>query len=113
MGIYTIYRHEGRGYVSVGFPLPQASFTATLVPRAREGGGLTLSSRSELPHPGHYLAYIDPATRDLTTLAVQGFAEELDVYVDGDDLRAEHAFWVFGLPFLVLHYRIHRKDLAR
>jgi len=25
------------------------------------------------------------------------------------ELRAEHAFWVFGLPFLVLHYRIARK----
>jgi hypothetical protein len=24
-------------------------------------------------------------------------------------LRAEHAFWVFGLPFLVLHYTIRRK----
>jgi hypothetical protein len=24
-------------------------------------------------------------------------------------LRAEHAFWVFGFPFLVLHYRMHRK----
>jgi hypothetical protein len=35
VGIYTTYRHDGRGYVSVGFPLPQASFTATLLPRAR------------------------------------------------------------------------------
>jgi hypothetical protein len=35
VGIYTTYRHGGRGYVSVGFPLPQASFTATLLPRAR------------------------------------------------------------------------------
>ena len=33
VGIYTTYRHEGRGYVSVGFPLPQASFTATLTDR--------------------------------------------------------------------------------
>jgi len=39
VGIYTTYRHGGRGYVSVGFPLPQASFTATLLPRARPGGG--------------------------------------------------------------------------
>ena len=31
------------------------------------------------------------------------------MYVEDDELRAEHAFWVFGLPFLVLHYRIHRK----
>ncbi|HEV8651901.1 MAG TPA: hypothetical protein VG276_21520 [Actinomycetes bacterium] len=109
VGIYTTYRHAGRGYVSVGFPLPQASFTATLVPHARPGGGLVLTSRSDLDQPGHYLTYIDPATRQLTALAVHGFAEQLDVYVQDDELRAEHAFWVFGLPFLVLHYRLHRK----
>ena len=109
VGIYTTYRHRGRGYVSVGFPLPQASFTATLLPRARPGGGLVLTSRSDLDQPGHYLAYIDPASRDLTVLAVHGFAEQLDVYLQDDELRAEHAFSVFGLPFLVLHYRMHRK----
>ena len=109
VGIYTTYRHGGRGYVSVGFPLPQASFTATLEPRPRSGGGLVLTSRSDLDHPGHYLTYIDPATRQLTTLAVHGFAEQLDVHIEDDELRAEHAFWIFGLPFLVLHYRIHPK----
>jgi len=109
VGVYTNYRHEGRGYVSVGFPLPHGSFTATLLPRARPGGGLILSSRSQLDQPGHYLAYIDPDTRDMTVLAVHGFAEQLDVYVADGELRAEHAFAVFGLPFLVLHYRIHRK----
>jgi hypothetical protein len=112
VGIYTTYRRGGRGYVSVGFPLPQASFTATLLPRARPGGGLVLTSRSDDDQPGHYLAYIDPATRDLTVLAVHGFAEQLDVYTRDGDLRAEHAFSVFGLPFLVLHYRIRRKPAA-
>jgi len=29
---------------------------------------------------------------------------------DRGDLRAEHAFSVFGRPFLVLHYRMHRKS---
>jgi hypothetical protein len=110
VGIYTTYRHDGRGYVSVGFPLPQASFTATLVPRPRPGGGLVLTSRSELGQAGHYLTYIDPTTRELTTLGMPGFAEQLDVYLDDhDELRAEHAFWIFGLPFLVLHYHLHRK----
>jgi hypothetical protein len=109
VGIYTTYRHEGRGYVSVGFPLPQASFTATLLPQARPGGGLVLDSRSELDQPGHYLTYIDAQTGELTTAGVRGFAERLDVYVDAGQLRAEHAFWVFGFPFLVLHYRMHRK----
>jgi hypothetical protein len=109
VGIYTTYRQGGRGYVSVGFPLPQASFTATLLPQARPGGGLVLTSRGDTDQPGHYLAYIDPASRDLTVLAVHGFAERLDVYVQDDQLRAEHAFSVFGFPFLVLHYRMHRK----
>lgn len=97
--------------MSVGFPLPQASFTATLVPRARPGGGLVLTSRGETDQPGHYLTLIDPGTQQLTTPAVHGFAEQLDVHVDGE-LRAEHAFSVFGLPFLVLHYRIRRADAA-
>jgi hypothetical protein len=44
-------------------------------------------------------------------MAVRGFAERLEVYVEAGsgELRAEHSFWVFGLPFLVLHYRMHRK----
>jgi hypothetical protein len=109
IGIYTTYRHQGRGYVSVGFPLPQASFTATLLPQARPDGGLILDSRSELDQPGHYLTYIEPETSELTTAAVRGFAERLDVYVRDGELRAEHAFWVFGFPFLILHYRINRK----
>jgi hypothetical protein len=110
VGIYTTYRHEGRGYVSVGFPLPQASFTATLEPRARPGGGLVLDSRGATSQSGHYLTYIDPVTSELTVLAVHGFAERLDVYVDEvGELRAEHAFAVFGIPFLILHYRMHRK----
>ncbi len=115
VGIYTTYRDESRGYVSVGFPIPQGSFTATLLPRARPGGGLVLSSRGttplggELSHPGHYLSYIDPGSNQLTTAAIHGFAEQLDVYLDDGELRAEHAFSVFGLPFLVLRYRINRK----
>ncbi|WBB63849.1 hypothetical protein O7599_15580 [Streptomyces sp. WMMC500] len=114
VGIYTTYRHGDRGYVSVGFPLPHASFTATLLPRARPGGGLTLTSHAAdddgTDHPGHYLTYIDPGTRELTTLGVPGFAERLDVHLTDGRLRAEHAFSVFGLPFLVLHYRMDRKS---
>jgi hypothetical protein len=111
VGIYTTYRHDNRGYVSVGFPLPQSSFTATLAPRARAGGGLVLTSRSALPHAGHYLTFIEPTSRELTTLGVPGFKEELDVYVADGELRADHAFWLFGLPFLVLRYRIRRKPV--
>jgi hypothetical protein len=109
VGIYTTYRHGDRGYVSVGFPLPQSSFTATLAPAARPGGGLVLTSEGELEHPGHYLTFIDPETRDLTAMAVHGFAEKLDVFLEDGELRATHAFSIFGLPFLVLRYRMSRK----
>jgi hypothetical protein len=41
---------------------------------------------------------------------VAGFAEELHVYLSPEgELRADHSFWVFGLPFLTLHYRITPK----
>jgi hypothetical protein len=109
VGIYTTYRHGDRGYVSVGFPLPQASFTATLQPAARPGGGLVLDSAGDAGQAGHYLSFVDPGTQDLTTLAVHGFAERLDVHVEAGQLRAEHAFRLFGIPFLVLEYGIRRK----
>jgi len=110
VGIYTTYRHEDRGYVRVGFPLPEMNFTATLIPLHRKDAGLTLTSRSELSdQPGHYLTYINRENGELTSAVVHGFAEQLDVYVRDGELIAEHAFRVFGLPFLVLRYRIERK----
>ncbi len=109
VGIYTTYTHQGSGYVSVGFPVPEGSFTATLFPRSRPDRGLTLTSRVDDGQAGHYLTYVDPSADELTVLAVNGFEEQLDVFVKDGVLRAEHAFWVFGFPFLTLHYRIERK----
>jgi hypothetical protein len=109
VGIYTTYTHGDRGYVSVGFPVPEGSFTATLLPRSRPDRGLTLTSRADDGQTGHYLTYVDTAADELTALAVHGFEEQLDVFVDDGVLRAEHAFWLFGFPFLTLHYRIARK----
>lgn len=112
VGIYTTYRHGERGYVSVGFPLPEASFTATLAPRLRPDGGLVLTSEGHDGQSGHYLAYVDAEDGRLTVVAVPGFAERLDVHVTGGELRAEHAFSLFGRPFLVLRYTMHRKTPA-
>ncbi|HEX6256541.1 MAG TPA: hypothetical protein VFZ70_12110 [Euzebyales bacterium] len=108
VGVYTTYRDADRGYVSVGFPVPHGSFTATLLPHSHADGSLTLSSRSELAHPGHYLTYVDPDSDRLTALSVDGFAETLDVRVVGGRLSARHTFTLFGQPFLALSYAIRR-----
>ena len=112
IGLYTTYTHGGCGYVSVGFPVPEGSFTATLLPRSRPDRGLTLTSRVHDGQAGHYLTYVDAAADELTALAVHGFEEQLDVFVEDGALRAEHAFWLFGFPFLTLHYRIARKPAS-
>ncbi len=59
VGIYTSFRHDGRGYVSVGFPIPNANFTATLLPRNVGGDDFLFTSRTELAYPGHYLSSVD------------------------------------------------------
>jgi hypothetical protein len=69
---------------------------------------MMLTSRVHDGQAGHYLSYVDTAADQLTALAVHGFEEQLDVFVEDGALRAEHAFWVFGFPFLTLHYRIAR-----
>jgi len=108
VGIYTTFRHEGRGYVSVGFPIPGSNFTATLLPRNAGGDGLGLTSRSELPFPGHYLSTVDGERDALTVLKLLSFAEQIDVYVDGGELRTDHSFALVGRRFLTLRYEIAR-----
>ena len=51
VGIYTTFRHDDRGYVSVGFPIPGANFTATPLPRNAGDHYFELTSRTELHLP--------------------------------------------------------------
>jgi hypothetical protein len=106
VGIYTSFRHEGRGYVSVGFPIPSSNFTATLEPHNVGGDGLELSSRSSLEYPGHYLSAFDGDA--LTVLKLLAFNERIHVHVDDGELKTEHSFSLAGQRFLMLHYEIER-----
>jgi hypothetical protein len=108
VGIYTSFRHEGRGYVSVGFPIPSSNFTATLEPHNIDGDGLLLWSRSELPFPGHYLSSVDSERDALTVLKLLAFHERIHVFVTGGELRTDHSFSLAGQRFLTLHYFIER-----
>ena len=112
VGIYTSFRHEDRGYVSVGFPIPSANFTATLLPRNAGEHDLVLTSRTDLAFPGHYLSSVDSERDALTVLKLLSFQEEIFVHVAGGELRTEHSFYLAGQRFLTLHYEIERAAAA-
>jgi hypothetical protein len=112
VGIYTSFRHEDRGYVSVGFPLPSANFTATLLPRNADEHGLELTSRTELAYPGHYLSSVDSERDALTVLKLLYFEERILVYLADRELKTDHSFYLAGQRFLTLHYEIERAVAA-
>jgi hypothetical protein len=108
VGIYTSFRHEDRGYVSVGFPIPSANFTATLEPRNADAHDLLLTSRSKLAFPGHYLSSIDSERDALTVIKLLSFQEQIHVYVTDGELKTDHSFSLAGQRFLTLRYEIAR-----
>jgi hypothetical protein len=112
VGIYTSFRDEDRGYVSVGFPIPSANFTATLLPRNAGDHDLELTSRTELSYPGHYLSAVDSERDALTVLKLHYFQERIFVYVTNGDLKTDHSFYLAGQRFLTLHYEIERLAAA-
>ena len=112
VGIYTSFRHDDRGYVSVGFPIPNSNFTATLLPRNAGEHDLLLTSRSELAYPGHYLSSVDSERDALTVLKLLYFQEQIFVYVADGELKTDHSFYLAGQRFLTLHYEIERLAVA-
>jgi hypothetical protein len=111
VGIYTTFRHEDRGYVSVGFPIPSANFTATLLPYNVGEHDLLLTSRTKLDYPGHYLSSVDRDRDALTVLKLHAFQEQIFVYVADGELKTDHSFYLAGQRFLTLHYEIERLTL--
>jgi hypothetical protein len=112
VGIYTSFRHDDRGYVSVGFPIPSANFTATLLPCNAGEHDLVLTSQTELDYPGHYLSSVDSERDALTVLKLLYFRERIFVYVAGGELRTEHSFSLASRRFLTLHYEIERLTVS-
>ncbi|HUG32045.1 MAG TPA: hypothetical protein VMM14_04065 [Acidimicrobiia bacterium] len=107
VGIYTTVRDEDTGYVSVGFPLPSGSFTATLLPSHFQQDGLRLSSRQGV-FQGHYLSALDSETGEVTTVKLEAFDEEIEVYEVDGQLSTDHRFYLGGIEFMSLHYEISR-----
>ncbi|HLU30608.1 MAG TPA: hypothetical protein VK088_02520 [Acidimicrobiia bacterium] len=109
VGIYTTFRADDTGYVSVGFPLPTGSFTATLHPSHRGDGDLLLTSRHLDPRVGHYLSLVDPDTGHVSVAELTTFHEEIHVYLRDGRLLTDHRFFLGRTEFMSLHYTISRR----
>ena len=112
VGIYTTLRHDDRGYVSVGFPLPFASVTSTLRP-TNQGTRLVLRTAFEDGTvSGDYISLLNPATDRLTVFRIRQFHEEIEVFVENGQLLAHHRFYFLGRRFLTLVFTIQRLPRA-
>jgi hypothetical protein len=111
VGIYTVVRHDETGYVSVGFPLPEANFTATLLPFNNNGGNLLLKTHGTgTRFTGHYLSNVESEENTLTILKLPTMGEEIDVYVEDGHLKTDHRFYFGDYRFLTLFYTIERHE---
>jgi hypothetical protein len=111
VGVYTVVRHGDAGYVSVGFPLPEANFTATLLPFNNDGGNFLLKTHGTgTRFTGHYLADVESEEGTLTILKLPTMGEEIDVYVENGELKTDHRFYFGDYRFLTLYYAIERHE---
>ena len=61
-----------------------------------------------MSYAGHYLSAIEEDGA-LTIIQLASFGEEIDVFVEHDELKTEHRFSLLGSVFMTLHYQIQRK----
>ncbi|MAS37363.1 MAG: hypothetical protein CL610_25400 [Anaerolineaceae bacterium] len=108
VGIYTVVRQQDIGYVSVGFPLPESNFTATLLPYNQGSHLLLRTHHTGLDFPGHYVSFIED-NGALTILKLPTMGEEIEVYIRDGQLKTDHRFYFGEFNFLTLNYSIERE----
>ena len=79
-----------------------------MLPRNVGSDEFLLTSKTDLPFPGHYLSSVDSERDALTVIKLLAFQEQIHVFLAGEGLRAEHSFSLLGARFLTLHYEIGR-----
>ncbi|MFO0625458.1 MAG: YndJ family protein [Polyangiales bacterium] len=99
---YAAVPGRGGTYLSCAFPLPFASLLGML--RFEQGdrpGGLALSSEARGDDAGMFLA----TPLGMVRLPLR---ERIEVWREGDALRASHRVWLLGRPCVSLAYALRR-----
>ena len=107
VGIYTSFRHEQRGYVSVGFRSPgELHRHSSCWQRRRARPRSDVAKRAPAPGPLPELGRQRARRPDRAQLLY--FQERIFVYVADGELKTDHSFYLAGQRFLTLHYEIER-----
>lgn len=105
--------NRGQPCVRVVFPLPNGNAIVLMRPVAHPDGSLSLvSAGTAFGSPGFYFTVHD---RDGGVWAryLRSLRETIHVYPQGGDVRADHAFSLWGAPFLRVHYRLRHGRAAQ
>ncbi|MCM3710207.1 YndJ family protein [Sporosarcina luteola] len=106
VALYSSHQtNEGRNFMNIALPLPCSTMTGVLE-MIEHGDDLQLTSRKTCPDSdaGIYL------TTKLGKYFSLPLEEDFVVREEGDgSLTARHEMWIFSIPFLTIHYRIHKE----
>lgn len=97
--------------VRVVFPLPNGSVTVVLWPEAKPDGSLVLhSSGQKFGDPGFYFV-VRRDEHSAWARYMPSLKESIHVYLSPQkELRTDHRFKIWGIPYLHLHYKLTRKE---
>jgi hypothetical protein len=111
-GAYSVCRVPGYmgPCVKVVFPLPNGGATVIMRPKSNSDGSFTVrSAGSRFGDPGFYF-FVQRAPGRGWARYVRTLQETIHVYCDPRGiLRADHNLKIWGVQFLRLHYRMHRR----
>src|SRR5699024_8533750 len=107
MALYSYHNDNKRGYMNIALPLPFSSMHGILALN-QEGDGLHLTSEKlddTMKDAGIYLKF----GRHLSVLPI---SENFYIYNSDEEnqLYARHHMKICNIPFLTIHYKIHKNE---
>lgn len=112
-GIYatTIPPESERRHLKVSFPLPNGAAVVIMRMVVTEAGDFKLISDGRKRGQSGFYFLLTNHKGKFWIRYVKTMHETIHLYADGPDaIRADHDFWIWGMKYMKLHYRITPKQ---
>jgi hypothetical protein len=104
LALYSRHRFSEETYMNIALPLPYSTMTGILKAENMERG-LLLTSRLRKSRRGDEGIYLTVFKVTIRLPLSESFVVQES---SADTLTAKHQMWIFGIPFLVIEYRIRK-----